>query len=221
VDSQLGFLEGNNVGTYQDFNNWAKEWSLSTFDVPHRLVASYVLELPVGKGKRFAGGASGVVGKLISGWSANGIVTLQSGYPWVLKANNNSLSNFGAGTIRPNYVPGCVKKIEGRAQDRLAKWFNTACFVQPTDPWSFGSEARTDPDLRNHGINNVDFTLSKNTAISEGISLQFKGEFFNLFNRAQFVTKDTNNTVGTANFGIVLNQYNKPRLVQFALRLVF
>jgi hypothetical protein len=218
VDSRLNTLDFL-YGTYQDFNNIQREKSLSSFDVPHRFVASYVLELPFGKGKKFASGTSGVMGKLISGWAANGIVTLQSGYPIPMKAGNNNLNNlFGAGTIRPSYVPGCVKEFGGRAQDRLSQWWNTACFSQP-GAFSFGTEGVVDPQLRMHGINNFDFTMSKNTAISERFTLQFKAEFFNIFNRVQFWVQNT--TFGNSNFGTVTAQFNKPRLAQFALRLVF
>jgi hypothetical protein len=218
VDSQLSFLEGSAVAAYQDYNNVAKEWSMSSFDVASRFVASYVLELPIGKGKKFASGTSGVVGALISGWAANGIITLQDGYPLAMKAGNNDLRNYGVGVIRPNYVPGCVKEFSGRAQDRLSQWFNTSCFIQPADTYSFGGEARTDPQLRSHGVNNFDFTMSKNTKIKEALTLQFKAEFFNVFNRVQFRVDQT--TVG-GTFGTVREQWNKPRLVQFALRLVF
>lgn len=219
MDSQATYLEGNSVGSYQNYTKYAQDWSLSSYDVPHRLVTSYVLDLPFGKGKKFAAGLNGAAGKLISGWSAQGIVTLQSGYPLALKAQANNLSSFGVGIIRPNYVTGCVKEFGGRAQDRLAQWFNTACFIQPTDSWTLGTESRTDAQLRTHGVNNWDFTLSKNTTIREGLALQFKAEFFNVFNRVQFQVNTT--TVGSTSYGIVTSQLNKPRLVQFALRLAF
>jgi hypothetical protein len=160
-----------------------------------------------------------VVNKLISGWSANGIVMFQSGYPVPLREQNNNLSNlFDAGTIRPDYVPGCVKKIEGSAQSRISQWFNTACLTRP-GAYSFGNEARNDPDLRTHGVNNFDFTMSKRTTITEQVSLQFRAEFFNLFNRTQFVVY--NNRLGDSTFGTITFARNYPRLIQFALRLVF
>jgi hypothetical protein len=220
VDSNMSYLEKNTQGSYQDYNNFKGEWSLTSFDVPHRMVTSYVLELPFGKGKKLAGGVTGPVDKLISGWSLNGILTFQSGYPIALKAQNNNLNNlFGAGTIRPNRVADCDPVKTGSAQSRITGWFNTACFSQPGS-YSFGNEGRTDPVLRTHGMNNVDFTLAKTTAITETVRLQFKTEFYNFFNRVQMRVNNT--TLGNvATFGVVTEQSNQPRLIQFALRLTF
>jgi hypothetical protein len=228
TDSFMNFLEGggNAVGTIQNFYNTRGEYSLTSFDIPNRFVTSYVLELPMGKGKKLASGATGVVGGLISGWSINGIVTFQSGYPLALKAQNTTFATTFGGVInynnfttqiRPNRVAGCDPVKTGRAQDRLSAWFNTACFSQPGS-YELGNESRTDPVLRGHGINNFDFTASKMTAITERVKLQFKAEFFNIFNRVQFAVT---NTQMTSVFGTVTAQKNQPRLVQFALRLVF
>jgi hypothetical protein len=221
----LGTAEGQNpsldanFGGTQDFNNMlAGDYSLSSFDVPHRLIASYVLDLPFGKGKKFAN-YGGVAGVLVSGWAVNGIVTFQSGYPIALSAKNNNLTTyFGAGTIRPNYVANCVKEFGGKAQDRLNKWFNTACFTAPGS-YSFGNEGRTDPQLRSQGVNNWDFSILKTTKIKESLNLQFRAEAFNLFNRVRFNPPAV--VVDGTNFGAVTAQQNQPRLIQFSLRLNF
>jgi hypothetical protein len=218
VDTGMTFLERSAVGGYQDFNNVRGEYSLTSFDIPHRAVASYVLELPIGKGKRFADCTNSFVNGLISGWSVNGIVGFSTGVPLALKAQNNTLATtFGAGTIRPNRVGGCDPIKTGSAQSRITGWFNTACFSQPGS-YEFGNEARTDPVLRGHGVNNIDFAMAKTTAITEQVKLQFKAEFFNLFNRVQF---RVNNTTMGPTFGVISEQQNYPRLVQFGLRLVF
>ena len=83
--------------------------------------------------------------------------------------------------------------------------------------YGFGSESRTDPNLRFPGIANWDFALFKNTKISDRIGLQFRAEFFNTFNRVQF--SPPGNAQGAATFGVISNQYNSPRLVQFSMRL--
>ncbi len=143
-----------------------------------------MLDLPVGKGKTLFGGASGVAGKLISGWGINGVSTFQSGFPLGLTTNTNLTNSFGGGS-RPNVVAGCAKSPGGAAQARLAQWFNTACFSSPP-AFTFGNESRLDPTLRGHGINNWDFAVFKTTSITERMGLQFRTEFFNLFNRVQF-----------------------------------
>ena len=79
----------------------------------------------------------------------------------------------------------CSYAREKSAQSRLSGWFNTSCFTVPA-PYTFGNAARTDPRLRGPGIANYDFSLFKRTAINERMNLEFRTEFFNLFNRVQF-----------------------------------
>jgi hypothetical protein len=219
TDTSQQFLEYGGVGSIQNYYDLGAERSLLSYNVEHRAIVSYVLDLPFGKERKFLAGATGFVGKLVSGWGVNGIITFQSGYPLVLVAQQTTLnSSFGAGTPRPVVAEGCTKAISGSAQSRLNQWFNTACFSQPGS-YSFGNESRTDPELRSHGVNNVDFAVFKATGITERVKLQFRTEFFNLFNRVQFAAPGR--TVGQATFGVISSQQNQPRLVQFALRLTF
>jgi hypothetical protein len=220
ADTAQSFNEYGGVGSIQDYYNYgAAQRSLLSYNVAHRSAVSYVLDLPLGNGRKFLNGTTGFVGKLVSGWGVNGIITFQSGYPLVLTAQATTLSSsFGAGTPRPNVAAGCETEITGSAQSRLNKWFNTACFSQP-GPYSFGNQGRTDPRLRSHGVNNVDFAVFKATGITERVKLQFRTEFFNLFNRVQFNPPGL--ALGTTTFGVVSAQVNQPRLVQLALRLTF
>ena len=220
-ESTTTWLEGSGGGGgtagIQNVNNLKLEKSLSSFDVSHRLVLSYVLDLPVGKGKHFLGGVSGVADKLLSGWGINGVSTFQSGFPMKFTTSSNLTNSFG-GNSRPNVVGGCDKFISGTAQSRLNKWFNTACFTAPP-AFTFGNESRTDPNLRGIGINNFDVSLFKTTKITERVGLQFRTEFFNIANRVQFGFPGQ--ALGVAQFGVVSAQANQPRLVQFALRLTY
>jgi hypothetical protein len=104
----------------------------------------------------------------------------------------------------------------------LNEWFNTGCFTSPAD-FTFGDEARVDPTLRSSGVNNWDFSLFKRTRFGpdEKLGLEFRTEFFNLFNRTQFAPPNT--SVGSSTFGVVSSSYpgTNPRLVQFGLKFVF
>jgi hypothetical protein len=100
----------------------------------------------------------------------------------------------------------------------LNQWFNPSAF-QLAAPFTFGNASRTMPDARSHGIANYDFTLFKNTKFTETVGLQFRAEVFNVFNRVRFGYPGT--ALGNPQFGIVSGQYNDPRLIQFALRLIF
>jgi len=105
------------------------------------------------------------------------------------------------------------------AASRIGQWFNTGCFSQPA-AFTFGSEARVDPTLRSAGVANWDFSAYKNFPISEDRArIQFRAEFFNIFNRVQFAPPNTQ--FGTRQFGVVSTQANQPRLLQLALRFLF
>jgi hypothetical protein len=101
-----------------------------------------------------------------------------------------------------------------------AAWFYTSCFSQP-DAFTFGNEPRVDSSLRQQGIVNFDFAIFKRTTFgpAEGMGLEFRAEFFNLFNRPQFGPPDTG-LLG-ATFGSINNTVNNPRLIQLALKFAF
>jgi hypothetical protein len=222
-DTLTAWLEDGGCGCaaqIQDNNNLAAERSLSQSDVPQRVVVSYVLDLPVGRGKKFLGSINRPANQVLGGWGVNGITTVQSGFPLAIAAASNPLGQFGFGSLRPN-VDGPNKSLTGSAQSRVNEWFNVNDFSQPST-FSLGNEPRLDPGLRSAGIANWDFAAFKEIAVTERIHLQFRTEFFNLFNRVQFAPPNTSCcTLNNSQFGVVTSQANTPRLVQFALRLEF
>jgi hypothetical protein len=216
TDTLTAWLEPNGNPGAQDFYNLRAERSVANYDVTHRLVVSYALDLPFGKGQRYLAGASGVAGKVVSGWGFNGVSAFASGIPLPLTNAVNLTNSFGGGS-RPN-TNGQSAYLGGPAQSRLNKWFDTSTFSAPP-AFTFGNVARNLPNVRSAGVNNFDFAVFKNTAITERAGLQFRTEIFNLFNRVQFNPPGL--SLGTPQFGVVSGQYNNPRLVQFALRLLF
>jgi hypothetical protein len=217
------FLELGTVGAIQNYTNLKAERSLASFDVPHRLILSYILELPFGRGRRYLTNATGVAGNLVSGWTTSGASTFASGFPLAISsAAPNVLSTFfGAGTIRPNVVPGCNKSIGGSTLQSVGTGspvLNAACFVAPS-PFSLGDESRVDSTLRAQGINNWDFSISKASPLTEKTTLDFRAEFFNIFNRVQFGPPNT--SFGGSSFGLITTQINNPRQIQLSLRASF
>jgi hypothetical protein len=230
VETLTDWLEGGSsapVAGYQT-NNLEEEWALSSFDVRHRVVGNFVVDLPFGEGRRFGAGATGIVGRLISGWSLNGVTTIQSGFPLSFTATPNLIgSGYG---LRPNVDPNCDKSVDGSAGDRLDGWFNTACFSVPnaavsTNPqarWQLGNAPRVDPDLRGHYMHNWNMAVTKTTPIQGRVNLTLRAEAFNLFNRTQFGMPNTQvTTAAQSNLGRVTTQSNQPRLIQLAFRLTF
>ena len=237
TDTLTSWLEGSTggVGQVQDWNNLRGERSLSSQDVSQRLVISYVLDLPFGKGKMFANGFSGAANKVVSGWGINGITTFQRGFPlkisWAGTATSLEGANLGVANIRPDVVAGCGKGGGGS----VLNWFNQSCFAAPPQ-WGFGSEARVDPTLRGPGINNWDFAVFKRTTLTERVGLEFRTEFFNLFNHPYFSMPGTgfngvtcangpscsgNNGFGEITSTVGAGAASPERLIQFALKLVF
>ncbi len=217
TDTLTSWLEGNGAGGVQNNYNLRAERSLANYDVAHRLVVSYVYDLPFGKSQPFLSDMNSVVNKVVSGWSFQGVSTFQSGTPLNLTTAVNLTNSFGGGS-RPNST-GVSAKLDGSAQSRLNRWFDTSQFTAPP-PATFGNVGRLLPDVRTHGVANWDIAIVKSTTvIGERVGLQFRTEVFNLFNRVQFGYPGT--SLGTSNFGVISSQANTPRLVQFALRLQF
>ncbi|MGC0778703.1 MAG: TonB-dependent receptor, partial [Candidatus Acidiferrum sp.] len=222
TDTLTSWLEGatnGGTGGVQDWNNLKGEYSLSSQDVPQRLIINYVLDLPFGHGKRFASDATGVKDKVIAGWGVDGVTTLARGFPLKITDSHGLLiSSLGAGTggIRPDVVQGCDKT----GLRTTLEWFNTACFVDPA-PYTFGDEPRADQTLRQDGIINFDFAIFKRTYFGpdQKLNLEFRSEFFNLFNRNQYAAPGT--ALGAGNFGVVSGLANLPRIVQFGLKFSF
>jgi Carboxypeptidase regulatory-like domain len=225
ADTLTTWLE-TGVGEVQDWNNLKGERSLSSQDVPQRLVLSYVYDLPIGRGKRFFSDSSGIVSKIVSGWGVDGVTTFQKGFPLPISYGAStplSSANLGIGVLRPDYVAGCNKSTPHVSLSGGIAWFNPNCFTAPPD-WGFGDESRVDPTLRGQGINNWDIALFKTTNFGpeDKLGLQFRTEFFNTFNRVQFGPPNTACcTSNNASFGIVNSQLNTPRLIQFALKFLF
>jgi len=213
------------VGGIQDNNNLQGERSLSSQDVPQRLVISYVLDLPFGKGKRYLSGAQGWMDRIVGGWGVDGVTIFQRGFPLVFTNGQvNGTTLFGGGS-RPNVIPGCVGTMPGSATPPIAEWFNTACFTAPPD-FIFGNEPRVDSRLRAQGISNFDFAIFKRSRFgsNERLGLEFRTEFFNIFNRTQFAPPNSVCcTANNPNFGVVTSTATgtNPRLVQFGLKFLF
>jgi len=224
TDTLTSWLE-TGVGSLQDNNNLRNERSLSSQDVPQRLVISYVLDLPFGQGRKYLSNVSGGLNTIVGGWGIDGVTTFQRGFPLVFRNGQaNDATLFGAGS-RPNVLPGCSKSSAPSEVSRLNSWFNTACFAAPAD-FTFGDEPRVDPTLRSDGVNNFDAAAFKNFLLDRDgrSSVEFRVEVFNLFNRTQFSPPNTTCcSTNNADFGVVTSTApgTNPRLIQFALKFLF
>ena len=206
----------NDVVNYQDY--WNHHGDRTVAGIPMRLVFNLSYPLPIGHGQRFLNVSNGAISRIISGWTLNDITSYQHGSYLTLTSNtqNQIQQNFGGGTTRANYTPGCTKTVGGSDISRLTQWFNTSCFTVP-GAYSFGNDRANDGALYAAGIHNWDLSLLKTTAITEKTNLQFRMETFNTFNH--FQPGSPNTAVGNGSFGVVTTQANNPRYVQLSLRL--
>jgi hypothetical protein len=208
--------------------------ALSTFDMTHNFVVSYTYDLPFA---RLTSSNKGALHNLLAGWMLSGITRFTTGLPITLSATGDydlCGCSYGvySGAERPNYDGTPIHF----AKPRTAA--NNAYFVETYDSSGnsvspFFSEAGLDPInnpiygvfgnanrrfFHGPGLNNWDLALQKVTKISEKLSVDFRAEFFNLFNHAQF--NNPGGTVNSSAFGLVTSAAD-PRIGQVALKLTF
>ncbi len=199
---------------YRDFNCRACDRSISPYDYRHRLVTSYTYELPFGKGKQFGSNWNGFMNAVLGQWQVNGIFTLNSGSPLQMGTTGNTSNSFGGGQ-RPDST-GKNAHLDSPTLDR---WFDTSAFTLPAQ-FTFGNMGRMHPSLRSDFIENLDLSVFKRFRLtSERVSLELRGESFNMANHPVFGSPNT--TVGNAQFGRVTGTANPPRQTQLALKLLF
>jgi hypothetical protein len=199
---------GNGFGSLAE-NVPTLEYGNGNLDVRHRFTGTFNYSLPFGQNTR------GLVGILVKGWQANGVVIWNTGMPFseTNASNRSGTRPTTTNSDRPNQVGS------GRvAHPTIGAWFNTADFVaQPLA--TFGNQRRN--QLYGPGLQRVDLSVFKNFDIYERLKLEFRTEAFNVLNTAQFVNPTA--SLGNALNGRITstaNAYN-PRLIQFAARLKF
>jgi hypothetical protein len=192
------FSTGGIVG--QNSYNLAGDRGLSDYDARHRFVISFMYDLPF-RANRF-----------VRGWQLAAIVQSQSGNP-VNIVTSNSTVNGVAGTLRPD-VNGPVPIIGS-----VDSWFDTSVFTAVPRFGNLGRNVIIGP-----GFNNTDFSIVKTTKVAENFRLQFRAEFFDLFNHANF--GQPGSVVGTPAFGRITStrfptgETGSSRQIQFAVKLL-
>ena len=144
-----------------------------------------------------------------------GITTVQGGFPLGLTTSVNNTNSYGGGS-RPNST-GQSANLTTPVESRLNQYFNVSAFTLPA-AYTFGNLAYTLPDVRGPGIVNFDFSLLKDTAITERMKLQFRAEAFNVLNNVNFGLPGT--AIGSPAAGVI-STAGDARILQMALKLIF
>jgi hypothetical protein len=211
---------GNNSsptgGDMVNFFNPGLSRSLSAFDMTHNFVTSYSYRIPFDKLWR--------ANRLTSGWIVSGITRFSSGLPITLQERDDQdlLGTASAGGVGhlslPNYIPGNLTITDPRLANRSAKtnpFFNNTLFAKPALGQLGTANKRF---FHGSGLNNWDLSLQKDLRLTETVKLEFRGEFFNAFNHAQFGLAQ-GNFLNSA-FGYVTSARD-PRIGQVAMKLTF
>jgi hypothetical protein len=172
----------------QDDNNPIANYGPSDSSIRHRLVVSGIYQLPFGKGPSLLSNSGSVVNAVAGGWDISAIITVQSGYPFTVFAND--FSNTGSFSPRPDRT--CSGELDNRS---ITKWFDDSCFTTREleadlaigNP-RFGNSGRN--ILSGPGLVNLDTSLIKRFTIHERVSGEFRLEVFNLFNHPNYGPPD-------------------------------
>jgi len=200
------------LAAHQNVRNLDADRALAAVDLRHRWVASWLYDLPFGRGRQYLSSASGFVNQLVGGWQLGGVGLIQSGNPFTVTG--------GAG--RPDRICNGQTPPEGHSVD---KWFDPACFPLPAsvpDPVRGGlyipfGNAGANP-LTGPGTVNFDFSAFKSFFITESKRIEFRSEWFNAFNHPQFLNPSS--VVNTGTTARLVNA--KPsRQIQMVLKFVF
>ena len=201
--------------------NWQHlDWALSQINLADSFTGSVIYDLPFGHGKQFGSSWNKLTDAALGGFQLTLIERISSGFPVpLIDSDNASGAGFSNGGNdnnynRPNEVANCdaTKANHGELQ-----WINSSCFVAPV-PGELGNARRV--PVSGPGFINTDFSVIKQFPLArEGMGLNFRAEFFNLFNHPQFGMPV--NDINATGFGAVNSTVNNPRLIQLALKLTF
>ena len=226
------------------------DWGLASFDIRNVFHLSGGYELPVGKGKKFAGNSSEITNAVIGDWSINWIATLQGGQPLSLSCPTSTTSGTNCNDV---LVQGEKQKL-GLHTDSLGNlsWFgNPAAYQQPCQLGLTGTPIPNSPTgcvpltgasilgggpstTYGPGFHRLDFSAFKGIKISERFSMQFRAEFFNILNHPNFNAPNfggngvqaigNSGNFNSATFGEIGSTRDAPydpRQIQFALKLFY
>jgi hypothetical protein len=207
LDNSSGGGSSTLGGVSGDQTDLRQARGLSDFNRTHRVVGTFIYDLP----------AFGPTA--LQGWSFSGIVTRQSGLPFTI-TDGNGASLYGT-SARANFAPGATLEtatLSGDVRSRLNAYFEKAAFASAGT--GFGTAGRN--ILIGPPQSNVDFSIIKRTKLPklESGNVEFRTEFFNLLNHANFDTPGSN-IATTSTFGIISGTSNNGRLIQFALKVNF
>lgn len=193
-------------------------------DIPLAFTASFVYDLPIGKGRHFGHNMNSVANAIVGGWQVSGIFSAHDGFPLSVEtsAPGGSLGVYEGGLVRPNVI--CNPTPANRTWNNF---INPACFAEPVANYSYaslGNAPATEGYFRGPGFVNLDIALHKNWYITERLRTEFRAEAFNVANHVNFFAPGGGSLFWypgyTANVANLTGSY-PARNVQLALKLLW
>jgi hypothetical protein len=203
----------------QNLYNIPAEYGNGSGDVRHSFNYSLLYSVPMGDGHRLFG--SGIPSRMFSGWQVGTLGILQTGVASTVYIETNTYGNEDFINQRPNCVPGVSVYANPKT---VNDWLNPAAFSMPA-AGTYGN--CPNGDFYGPSLKNIDFSLLKETRLGEGRNLEFRAEFFNVFNHPNFSVLSMNNFFGTPAFGEMFSTLGAtigggtPRQIQMGLKFSF
>jgi hypothetical protein len=211
-----------NTPAYVEFPLRPKlDWGPAATDVRNAASLNTSYELPFGPDRRFLKSASAPVNLVAVGWTASAIVNVQSGFPFSPQLGYNPTGNGDTrNPVRPNWNPNFNGPLYPRTPTH---YFNAEAFLPPTTG-TYGNVSRD--ALTGPGLSELDFSVAKNSHVSEKMQVQIRAEFFNVLNHTNFLTPNevvyTSATSGISpTAGLVTSTSTTSRQIQFGAKLQF
>ena len=197
------------------------DWGPAATDVRHLASLNGSYELPFGPHRRFLSHASRPVNFVASGWTASGIVAVQTGFPFTPQLGYNPTGNGDTrNPVRPNWNPNFSGVLYPRTPQQ---YFNAAAFLPPATG-TYGNVSRD--ALTGPGLSEVDFSATRTAHLTERLGLQFRAEFFNILNHTNLQTPNEVTYTSAASgvsptAGLVSSTSTTSRQIQFGAKLQF
>jgi outer membrane receptor protein involved in Fe transport len=209
IDDGAGTLN-DGAGSFRDHYNTRLERGNSQYDLRHNFVASFVYDLPFGRGRAYGSQMHPVANAILGGWQLGGILFMRSGEPFSVTVSGD-IANMGAANYANRVGNGNLPSGE-RTIDR---WFDTTAFEVPAQ-FTIGNAGRN--ILYGPGSVSMDLKVGKNWMIAERLRLEYRLEMFNFTNTPNFGTP--NGTLNNAQVARITSAAD-PRRVQMGLKVVF
>jgi hypothetical protein len=197
----------------ENFYNLRQDYGPADFDRRQMLVLSGVYSLPFGRGQQYLSHAPALVQAVAGNWNLGGIARFVSGAPFDAQAGSD-VANVGGSNQRAQRT-GANPYLRNAFTQSRKPWLNPAAFSLPA-PYTWGNESRN--DVVGPSFKDVDLSVFKDIPLKEQLKLQFRSEFFNVFNHSNY--SNPTNTVTSSSFGLITSAAGG-RDIQFALKVMF